>query len=71
MHINGKWQAGQITRVWHTPRSYLIETEDGQYRRNSRDVRKRNLSESPNATNSTPRVASPVFEKRTRSGRKY
>lgn len=64
--INGSWQPGHIIGVWHTPRSYVVKTNDGEYRRNSRDIRKRlaNDSEPKQQQTSMP-------TKCTRSGRQY
>lgn len=63
--INGRWQSGCITKVWHTPRSYVVTTEDGEYRRNSSDIRKRFADES--ITTQQPNM----FTRCTRSGRQY
>ena len=38
---NGKWQPGTIVDVAATPRSYIVQTQDGgTYRRNRRFIRK-------------------------------
>lgn len=67
--INNRWQSGRISEVWHTPRSYVVQTDDGEYRRNSSDIRKRFADESE--TVQRQRQPQSMFTKRTRSGRQY
>lgn len=63
--INNRWQSGHISKVWHTPRSYVVKTDDGEYRRNSSDIRNRFADE-------TITIQQPTMStKRTRSGRQY
>lgn len=69
--VNGKWRGGKISKIWHTPRSYVIQTDDGEYRRNSRDVRGRIPSESLDIDQSFPSQQTPTMLKHTRSGRAY
>lgn len=64
--VNGRWQSGRIIKVWHTPRSYVVQTNDGEYRRNSSDIRKYFAD---NATATIPHPT--MFTKCTRSGRQY
>lgn len=68
--INDKWQKGKISKIWHTPRSYIVQTNDGEYRRNSRDLRVHNPSGDIVISRSFPQEATPM-PKRTRSGREY
>lgn len=70
----GKWQKGIVTKVWHTPRSYLVKTENNEYRRNSRDLRRRIESggSEPDYTLPTTNPPNSVFARKcTRSGRQY
>lgn len=69
--INGKWQQGKIAGVWHTPRSYIVKTSDGQYRRNSRDIRVQRASENSTSSQSFPDNSTHRSDKRTRSGRRH
>lgn len=65
VYVNGKWKIGRVSQKWNTPRSYIIETEDGNYRRNSSHLRwcinEKNNEIVPNASTC----------KQTRSGRRY
>ena len=63
--INDRWQSGHIAKVWHSPRSYVVKTDDGEYRRNSSDIRTRFADESK------PKEQQTMFTKCTRSGRQY
>lgn len=69
--IKNRWREGEITQLWHTPRSYVVATDDGEYRRNSRDIKIRheNINKQTNRTLS-PHNALP-FVKQTRSGKQY
>lgn len=41
LNTNGKWNNAKVIKKWHTPRSYVVEDEDGShYRRNSWFLRK-------------------------------
>lgn len=64
--VNDKWKLGIVSKLWHTPRSYIITTEDGEYRRNSRDLRARFNENEVNTQNEEN-----VYSKQTRSGRIY
>lgn len=71
---HGRWQKGVVSKVWHTPRSYLVQTENNEYRRNSRDLRRRIDSGEADRNYTLPTIPSSnsMFDpKRTRSGRKY
>lgn len=68
---NGQWQPGIVSKVWHTPRSYVIKTENNEYRRNSRDLRRRIESEWSDTADSTTHNQETFARKCTRSGRSY
>lgn len=68
--INNRWQSACISKVWHTPRSYVVQTDDGEYRRNSSDIRKRFADEAV-TVQQKQQQQTPMFTKRTRSGRQY
>ncbi len=38
-HVTGTWEPAEVTGATSHPRSYIIETDDGRYRRNRRDLR--------------------------------
>lgn len=64
MRFDKVWHPGIIKQKWHTPRSYVISTESGEYRRNSSDIRRRVCDE--------PYVPQHRDEFRTtRSGKRY
>ena len=73
---NGRWQKGIVSKVWHTPRSYIVKTENNgnEYRRNSRDLRRRIESGEADKDYSLPTIPSSnsmFAPKCTRSGRRY
>lgn len=69
---NGRWQKGIVSKVWHTPRSYLVRTENNEYRRNSRDLRRRIDSEEPDQNDANGTNENLMFGRKcTRSGRTY
>lgn len=63
---NNKWQSGQIIKTHNTPRSYVIRSDDRDYRRNSRHIKHNAVSENENKN-----ISEPVHFKVTRSGRQY
>lgn len=65
---NGRWQESVVKRIWHTPRSYVIQTQSNEYRRNTRDIRKRKTY-SPVVNPSHRETQTHI--KQTRSGRTY
>lgn len=64
--LSGEWHPGEIVKIWHTPRSYVVQTDEGLYRRNSKDLRKLMVREVHN--NNDEELA---LDKRTRSGKRY
>lgn len=69
----GRWVKGEVVKVWHTPRSYLVKTENNEYRRNSRDLRRRIDSGEADQDYRFPtdRDNSMFARKCTRSGQTY
>lgn len=66
----GKWKIGIIIKIWHTPRSYVVKTDDGEYRRNSNHIRE--YIESENKTQSPAHNPSEHnIVRTTRSGKEY
>lgn len=64
---NNRWQKGNITEILKSPRSYMIESEERMYRRNSRHIKKY-IEEIENKTINNNVTVEP---KRTRSGKMY
>lgn len=62
-----QWVSGQIVREWHTPRSFIIQTDSGEYRRNSSDIRNRTSPATFRITQPRPQTE----HRTTRSGKKY
>lgn len=67
---NNKWQAGEIIEKHKTPRSFVIQSENRNYRRNTRHI-KPHLESSKSNENKPIDRNTAVHQKVTRSGRTY
>lgn len=66
---NNKWEKGEIVDKHDTPRSYVIRSDDRQYRRNTKHIRI--LNENPNSDKPKQSPMAHFDLKRTRSGKSY
>lgn len=72
---NNKWQHGTIVNKHDTPRSYVIQSDGRNYRRNAKHIKQfhesKNEMSVQNETNNQPNENEQEHRKVTRSGRRY
>ena len=61
LQVNNRWKPGKVIEIAKTPRSYLVETQDGTYRRNRRFLRK-DITTTQEASGQPPDQPSPSAE---------
>lgn len=68
MREGRKWKFGKIVEKWHTPRSYIVKTGTGIYRRNTIDIRNAVIDNNTFKANTQQQPHEP---RKTRSGKVY